>query len=185
MATQKVTKKPSKKLQASKKKSLNKWLLLSGVAAVALIGAVIVRFSSAATITFLRGSDQMFVATSVANYKPKLTTFFYIGSTRFTEGAKPAPQAHSKVVDTIISASDARKSNQLCAKFGNNTPRYQTVSFTSLSKTGRVYSGRQFSLPPQSIRQYCTPKVLNEDHTLRTFVGTSIYVGVSGFYGTK
>lgn len=48
MATKKVTKKPSKKLQASKKKSLNKWIILSGIVAVAVIGVAAIRFSGAA-----------------------------------------------------------------------------------------------------------------------------------------
>lgn len=42
-------KKPTTKLKAGKKKQTNKWLILGGVAAVAIIGAVVVRFSSAST----------------------------------------------------------------------------------------------------------------------------------------
>ena len=48
MATVK-SKKPVSKLKAGKKKKVNKWLIVGGIAAVAIIGAVVVRFSSAAT----------------------------------------------------------------------------------------------------------------------------------------
>lgn len=40
-------KKPTSKLKAGQKKKVNKWLILGGVAAVAIIGVVVVRFSSA------------------------------------------------------------------------------------------------------------------------------------------
>lgn len=43
-------KKPTTKLKAGQKKKVNKWLILGGVAAVAIIGAVVVRFSGAATV---------------------------------------------------------------------------------------------------------------------------------------
>lgn len=49
MAAVKAKKPTTSKLKAGKKKSVNKWLILGGVAAVAIIGAVVVRFSSAAT----------------------------------------------------------------------------------------------------------------------------------------
>lgn len=47
MAAIKSKKPVSKKLKASKKKKTNKWLILGGVVAVAIIGALVVRFSSA------------------------------------------------------------------------------------------------------------------------------------------
>lgn len=59
MATVK-SKKPVSKLKAGQKKKTNKWLIVGGIAAVAIIGAVVVRFSSAATcksLTFKQGSS--------------------------------------------------------------------------------------------------------------------------------
>lgn len=44
-----VKAKPTSKLKAGKKKPLNKWIIIGGVAAVAIIGALVVRFSSAST----------------------------------------------------------------------------------------------------------------------------------------
>lgn len=43
------SKAPSKKLKAGKKKSLNKWILIGGAAVIALLGLVVVRYSSAST----------------------------------------------------------------------------------------------------------------------------------------
>lgn len=47
----KATKKPvpKSKLKASQKKKVNKWLIVGGIAAVAIIGALVVRFSSASS----------------------------------------------------------------------------------------------------------------------------------------
>ena len=53
-------KKPVSKLKAGQKKKVNKWLIIGGVAAVAIIGAAVVRFSSAATcksLTWRQGSS--------------------------------------------------------------------------------------------------------------------------------
>ena len=45
----KQVKKPVTKLKVAKKKKMNKWLIIGGVAAVALVGIVVVRLSSAST----------------------------------------------------------------------------------------------------------------------------------------
>ncbi len=58
MVAVKAKKPVSKKLKAGKKKKTNKWLILGGVAAVAIIGAVVVRFSSASTWTSLTWGDK-------------------------------------------------------------------------------------------------------------------------------
>lgn len=58
MPTTTTKKKPATKLKAGKKKPLNKWLVLAGVAAVAVIGVIIVRFSSASQWSSVRYNDK-------------------------------------------------------------------------------------------------------------------------------
>lgn len=48
MAAVKAKKPTTSKLKAGQKKKVNKWLIIGGVVAVAVIGALVVRFSSAA-----------------------------------------------------------------------------------------------------------------------------------------
>lgn len=53
-------KKSVSKLKAGQKKKVNRWLILGGVAAVAIVGIVVVRFSGAASckqVTFRQGSS--------------------------------------------------------------------------------------------------------------------------------
>lgn len=60
MATVKSKKPVSKKLKAGKKKRVNKWLIVGGIVAVAIIGTVIVRFSSASQwVSMWRSTERM------------------------------------------------------------------------------------------------------------------------------
>lgn len=57
--TKSKTSPKSKQLKAGKKKPLNKWLIVGGVAAVAVIGVAVVRFSGASSYTFVNRTDKM------------------------------------------------------------------------------------------------------------------------------
>lgn len=52
--TNKPSKSPSKQLKAGKKKPLSKWIIVGGVATVAIVGALLVRFSGASSYTLLK-----------------------------------------------------------------------------------------------------------------------------------
>lgn len=60
MATKKSpAKTSSKQLKAGKKKSLNKWIVLAGVVAIAIIGVVVVRYSNASSYAFIHRTNKM------------------------------------------------------------------------------------------------------------------------------
>jgi hypothetical protein len=68
MATVKL-KKPVSKLKAGKKKKVNKWLILSGVAVVAIIGAIVVRFSSASSwVPITNNTNSQAIGTAGGGY---------------------------------------------------------------------------------------------------------------------
>jgi hypothetical protein len=50
----------SKKLKAGKKRRINKWLVIASVAVIAIIGVVVVRYSSASRGECIPGSDYTF-----------------------------------------------------------------------------------------------------------------------------
>lgn len=62
-----VKAKSTSTLKAGKRKPLNKWIILGGVAAVAIIGAIVVRFSSASTAYSIYYSKNTTVLTPVSS----------------------------------------------------------------------------------------------------------------------
>lgn len=72
----KTTKKPvSKKLKAGQKKKTNKWLIVGGIAAVAIIGAVVVRFSSASQwVSVTRVTGPWTITTKTTTVSSKVFT---------------------------------------------------------------------------------------------------------------
>jgi hypothetical protein len=91
----KPTKAPSKKLKAGQKKKVSKWLILGGIAAVAGIGAVVIRYSGAAEYSFVHGYKQNSGGT--ANSRTGYRDFKSNGT-----------------ISTLVSRDEARGTKQWC-----------------------------------------------------------------------
>lgn len=91
----KPTKAPSKKLKAGQKKKVSKWLILGGIAAVAGIGAVVIRYSGAASYTFVHGYKQN--SGGAANSKTNYRDFKYNGT-----------------ISTLVNGEESRNTRQWC-----------------------------------------------------------------------
>lgn len=95
-------KKPTSKLKAGQKKKINKWLILGGVAAIAAIGVLAVRYSSASSYTFIYKTDKMSggkLTTKNDGTKYRLTSY---GGT---------------AISTLVSSSVTKKSKSFCAHY--------------------------------------------------------------------
>lgn len=106
MATKKVT---SKKLQAGKKKTMNKWLLLGGAAAVLIAGLVIVRFSGASACSYKAcwGPYQFNEATTGSVVAKSNGTIFW--------------DATKDKDSQIYIASSVKANSYYCVKFSSST----------------------------------------------------------------
>ena len=136
MAAVKTTKTKSSinKLKAGKKKPLNKWIIVGGIAAVAIIGAVVVRFSSASSYAFIHSarSKQLSGGTIKNGYM-------------WADGLY---KHNPRTILTLVSSTELKGSRSLCAhiKAANNTGTIylefhsasdnatQQQSFSALSK---------------------------------------------------
>jgi hypothetical protein len=83
----KPTKAPSNKLKAAQKKQTNKWLLLGGVAAVVVVGVVVVRLSGASSYPTKADGNVSF-GTSFTTASVRSTDGWLCVATRFDGGSK-------------------------------------------------------------------------------------------------
>lgn len=119
------------KLKAGKKKKVNKWLLVAGVASMVAIGVLVVRYSSASTYTFINYSSKM--SGGAENKKSDGNTY------RVVDGRK------GQTVKSAVSAAQMANTNTVCAHFkmiDNGVPKglgnYSAISLVMYDKKGAV-----------------------------------------------
>lgn len=137
--------KPTAKLKAGKKKPLNKWIIVGGVAAVALVGALIVRFSSASqwySVKHLTGNWTITTASTSytsATFKPvKGRTYricFRGGTSQGTAVVNFAPIQFQTYDSSTGNATTVRTgSNLYCSKSWKKTSSSIDIMFPTLFK---------------------------------------------------
>lgn len=126
------SKKPTSKLKAGKKKSLNKWIIVGGVATVALVGALVVRFSGASTKTFERTSGQL--ASNIGTQAYGSVNYRLVSS---------AIKRSSGTVTTIASYAEMKMSNDVCAHFRvfDASANTTTLSIIQSTSSGNARKG--------------------------------------------
>lgn len=179
MAAVKV-KKPTSKLKAGKKKPLNKWIIVGGVAAVALVGALVVRFSGASSYAFVRYASNM--------------RYGEYGNTpgRFNHDSVTYATVSTSGLWTIASDPELKASKTVCTHVVNLTSKDQYVSISSGSNGNnplqRVNKGKTgnacMSYKVNTNYQYhnIISMTVTPVDSSRSYTGS---VGVSTIYGKK
>lgn len=177
MAAVKAKKTP-KKLKVGKKKSVNKWLVLGGIAAVVAIGVAVVRFSSASTITFYRDIKQF---TGYKQYIKRSNNITYLAVNDVESG-------YDSVTATYASVAEIRKSTLVCAKVLNFS-NYD--HFVYIQVTGKYSSSdpqvKEHYLEKKSTKHICVRKKYIEDSRISIYVqyDAGKDIGIAGVYGYK
>ncbi len=154
MAAVKAKKPASKKLKASQKKKTNKWLIVGGISAVAIIGVAVVRFSSASQwVSIWRSTNSPHVLTdrvtvSTTGYTP------YKNGVTITKGSRYRfclrgyntynPSAGRTTAANIQLSFDLRDLNR--KSIGTRAPSTKTYSSKAWSPgTAELHCSAEFS----------------------------------------
>lgn len=172
--SKKPTKSPSKKLKISQKKKTNRWLVVGGVAAVAIAGAVIVRFSGASQYVFVKYVRNM------SNPYTKLTTFNYDSRTY-------ARTLQGQSIRTLISAREMNMATSLCAHVANSSAGTTTFTIEQMVAGTRgdlkVVARKSTKVGPRSTGNVCVRKASNSNTVIQLYQGNkSSGIGVDTFY---
>lgn len=168
-------KKPKAKLKAGKKKGINNWLILSGVAAVAVVGALVVRFSGAGGYPFVRYAQSMSYENKTAKQ-----TFVRSGRTyvKFTD----------QYVRTIASKTEISKSKKLCAHVintGNSSAKFYISQMylvgSNPRETGQIGSA---TIAAGKTGNVCTARSRIDNAIISVSTQFTYSGGVDTVYGT-
>lgn len=139
------TKKPASKLKASQKKKTNKWLIIGGIVAIAIIGAIVVRVSGASNCGY-SSTRYSFVHCAKLNQiiSGNQGTMTY-DSTKYSLISR-----YYKTwgyVNTIVSRDEASRSKDICAHFKIiQSPAPTKVTITQTLASGKVLRRNQLDL---------------------------------------
>lgn len=149
--TKKPSKIPSKQLKAGKKKPLNRWILVGGVAVVALVGVIVVRLSGASNCGYT-GYSFVHCARlgqiSGGSLSPDKTIKYY-------------PYGNGKF-STLISSDELLNSSVICAHwknpYGKKIDFSYTVTVYDANKKQRAYTGGAMGVDRYS-GNVCSPSI--------------------------
>jgi len=166
-------KKPVSKLKAGQKKKTNKWLIIGGVAAVAIIGAVVVRFSGASSYPFINGISKM---------------AYQNGSAPVVKsgGVSYKPITSNLTLATLVSKSQVSRASTVCAHFKVLAASTNVMSIQQVDASGK---GRNYGSKPLrglkvgSTASVCTSGVYRGDNTTRVYGVASGKMGIDTIYG--
>lgn len=137
-----AVKSKTNKLKAAKQKQTNKYIIIGGIAAVAIVGALVVRFSGASTRPFTRTITQMSRGDQTLG---PIQTFAVSGRTY--------GYIEKDGVVSIASKSEVAKSKLICAHVVNTSPvdvasidLYKTVSGRTAVQRGSVRPNTNMSI---------------------------------------
>jgi hypothetical protein len=177
MAAVKTKPKTSTKLKAGKKKPLNKWLILGGVAAVAVIGVAVVRLSGASSYVFIRYQSSMNVQDG--------------SKTTVQSGGRTYAVSSTGAVRTIVSKSEATRSSAICAHFkrfsGSGSNR---IFIEQFDKNWNLKRQTMAKLPASGqTGNICTTGTYDADSNVRVLIenfdGKAGKVGIDTVYGKR
>lgn len=175
-------KKTSSKLKAGNKKKINKWLIIGGVAVVTVIGALVVRFSSASSYPFVRYISQM--SSTYWNQTP--ATFTYNGTkyaSTYIVKTSSGKQYHS--VKTLASQQEMSRSSKVCAHVANDTGGNVSFILIQITAAGNISSKKgNITLGNKQTGNVCADKALNTGMSISVGTETtSKRAGVNTIYG--
>lgn len=116
----------------AKKKPINKWLVASGVAVVALLGIVIIQFSHASNYTFIHHSNQTAGGSGPVTYGASSYRVIKPGQT--------------VTISTLLSAAEMRNTKSVCYHWSkvSSSASSAAIEFT-ITSTLRFTDGVQYS----------------------------------------
>ncbi len=146
----KATKKPvtKSKLKAGQKKKVNKWLIVGGIAAVAIIGALVVRFSSASSwVSLWRTQRQMSISegkeVQSSDFEPKLVKIAKGGTYRYcvrayaSGGRRATVELSMRMYD--LNYKYVGKRAVSTKTYGTSTELHCSAEFTATKASYLVY----------------------------------------------
>lgn len=175
-------KKPTTKLKASKKKTTNKWLILGGVAAVAIIGAVVVRFSSAARYSFIRDYKDI-----KGGYVAKYNGVAH----RVIAPVVSVMSAYKPGLATVTGPLHAKKNGgaKICSYFillsSEATVRIKMTPLDGSATYGKYTGDATKYKGKYSTFNTCVPSRLVDGRPAVTVEATSGTIGVRTIYGVR
>lgn len=193
MAVKKTTN-SSKKLKAGNKKPLSKWVLAGGIAAVAVVGLIIVRFSGASSYSFVRTVTQlkgdMGGDPGRETYCPgKTKTITYQGKSYAPVGGQCQ---NSAGLITFASAPEIRRSSKICAHLVNRGKQKAWLNMQQYAKVGRASYERggntnpnqdAVDIAPGKTAYVCTKTRLRQGDSIIVIGNTGHNIAVDTVYG--
>lgn len=181
MATTKAKKPTSKKLKAGKKKSVNKWVIAGGVAAVAIVGALVVRFSGASSYAFTRNYSGMSMITirSGRTAAPSLQRYYGTVYAKFAN--------IDYMIGTLVSKNDVTRSRQICAhyRYFGPVPKNTRIRLTQMPKGQRTQQLRDIAASTNGNICSQPESFLNADSKFVVTTSNGTPLAISSFYGTR
>jgi hypothetical protein len=160
-------KKPTTKLKSSKSKPLNKWVLIGGVAAVALVGALIVRISGASGVVRTASQLVNMSADATTSKNNKLITDKPVDNTTYARVKSSDIREFNYEPGTLFSKSELSAAKSICADVYN--AHSASVNF----QIAQLPGGRWGNLivPSKSKRTVCVfnPARVNSSITVYSY----------------